>query len=293
MFAYTIKRQPKNTVEIQVTIPFKQIQDEYEKVFETTAQELSVDGFRKGKVPKEIAQKNIKQDRVYEQAVQNVLPTVYQDIVKKESLKPVVSPKISLQEAQPGEDWKFVFVVAEEPTVVLKDYRKSAKDIKQDQKKEDIWVPGKEPSDKKEETPQEQERKRSLLLQKILDGILQESECEIADILIEQGVDQKLTQLLDDIRKIGLTTERYFASKGTSMDQVKEQYRKEVEDMYKLDYILMAIGDKEGIDVSEQDYEDIYKSISNEEEREQIKKNAYMYAPLIRKQKIVNHLLSL
>ena len=63
--------------------------------------------------------------------------------------------------------------------------------------------------------------------------------------LVESELNRKLTQLLDDVQKIGLTVDSYLQSKGLTMERLKEQYTREITDMYKLEFILLDIADKE------------------------------------------------
>jgi trigger factor len=150
MTTHTLERLPKNTVVLNVTIPWSDIQSEYGSAFDVIHKEFVFEGFRKGKVPKEIAEKHISKDSVYQQLIRTILPTIYDDIVKKEDLKPIISPKIDLTEAKENEDWKIKITLAEKPLIDLGDYKTYVKEAKAETKKDEIWVPGKEPQ--KEET---------------------------------------------------------------------------------------------------------------------------------------------
>lgn len=287
-YTYKTKKLPKNTIEVNVILPFSYLKEKKEEAFKRLQANLEVDGFRKGKVPKEIAKKYLKEDQIIEEMIKKIIPEIYTEIIKKENLFPIYSPKIDFLKAKDGEDWEIKITIALKPVVNLKDYKKIVKEIKNKEKKPDIWVPGKE--EKKEKT---EEKDNVLLLNKILDALLKEIEVEISDLILDEELNNRLATLVDDIRKIGLTTEQYLRSKNITLDELKASYRKEIEDTYKLEFILSEIADKENIKVENTDLEKIFANITDEKQRENAKQNAYYYASLIRKQKTLDYLISL
>ncbi|NCO88436.1 hypothetical protein COW98_01880 [Candidatus Roizmanbacteria bacterium CG22_combo_CG10-13_8_21_14_all_35_9] len=287
MYSYKLNKLPKNTLEINLNIPTSDINEEYERAFSRLQQELTVEGFRKGKVPKAMAEKHLSKETVYQEMIKTLLPRVYEEIIKKEALKPIVSPKIELVKAKEKEDWQIKITLAEKPLLELGDYKKTIKEIKTNQKKEDIWVPGK--GDK--EKPKEENKNK--LLNEILNIVLKTSKVELSDLIIEEELNHRLTRLLDDVQKIGLTIENYLKSKNLTMEQLKASYRKEIEDTYKLEFILSEIADKENIKVEKEDLDKLFTNIKEEKERKAAEANSYFYASILRKQKTLDFLISL
>ena len=287
MYSYKKNLLPKNTIEVVIDIPKEEIKNAYQKTFTLLQKELVLPGFRKGTVPKELAEKNIKKEKVYEKLIADLFPKIYDEIVKKENLSPISSPKIELLKAKEDADWQIRITVALKPAIDLSNLRKIIKDVKAEQKKETIWIPGKE--EKKEEN---QEAKNQKLLNSILNALLKEISCEISDLIIDNELNYRLTSLLDDIKKIGLTVEAYLKSKNLTIDQLKEQYRKEIEEAYKLEFILLAIADKENITVEKEELEKIFTYLSPEE-RKKAEANSYFCALILRKQKTLDFLLNL
>ncbi len=292
MYSYKTKKLPHEEVEITVDIPKGDIAVEYDHAFDELQKELAVEGFRKGKVPKAIAQKHLRKDLIYQELIRHILPRIYDEIVKKEALKPVVSPKIELVKAKEAEDWQVKITIAQRPTVDLGDYKALIKDIKSKEKKADIWVPGKgAPSDevkKKEEAESKQK-----LLNDILTALLKNTKLELSDLLLEDELNRRLAQLVDDIQKIGLTVDAYLKSKGLTMEEMKARYRKEIEDTYKLEFILNEIADQEKITVESAELDKLFENIPNPQEKKAAQENSYFYASVLRKQKTLDYLLAL
>lgn len=98
---------------------------------------------------------------------------------------------------------------------------------------------------------------------------------------------------MDNVQKIGLTVEGYLQSKGLTMERLKEQYTREITDMYRLEFILLDIADKEKIEVTEADMNSLYANLKEDKDKESAKANAYFYASVLRKQKTLDFLISL
>ncbi|MFA5136886.1 MAG: trigger factor [Patescibacteria group bacterium] len=287
MIKHTLKKLPSNTYEILIDIPWDEIEKEYKSAFDLILADFSFEGFRKGKVPKALAEKHIPKDQVYTQLIRTLVPRIYEDIIKKEGLKPIVSPKIDLVKAKENEMWQIKAILAEKPDVNLKEYKKKLTEAKAALKTDDIWVPG------KEQKQEDQNKKKDRMLQIALSTLLTEVSCEVSPILIETELNRKLTQLVDDVQKIGLTVDSYLQSKNLTMDKLKNQYTREITDMYKLEFILLEIADKENINISQADLDAFFGNLKEAKEKEAAKANSYFYASVLRKQKTLDFLISL
>lgn len=287
MHTYKTKKLPQNTAEINLTIPKDDIKKSKKEAFSKLALNLTVEGFRKGKVPETIAAKHLKDDVIYQEMINTILPGIYEEIIKKEGLKPVMSPKIELVKAKENEDWELRITVAEKPNIDLGKYKDAIKEAKGAHKKEDIWVPGK---DKKEPDP---EAEKSHMINHVLEALLKTAKVDISSMIIEGELNHRLTKLVDDVQKIGLSTDQYLKSKNLTMETVKENFKREIEDTYKLEFLLAEVADAEGIKVEKQDLDKLFVNIKDDKERQMAEANSYYYATIIRKQKTIDFLLAI
>jgi len=290
MYQYRIEKKSDSQREIIVEIPKSTLNQYYEKAFEELRKNLTLEGFRKGTVPKKIAEQKIKKEKIYQKLIELLLPEIYIEIVKKENLQPITNPKIELVKAKEGEDWQIKITIALKPKVKLGDYKKKISELNKKYKKVDIWVPGKS---EKKETEKEEETQRLEQLNQIFQLLLQQAECEIPDLLIEEELNRKLSNLIDELQKVGLTLETYLNTKNLTLDQLKENYKKEINDTYKLEFILNEISDQEKIVVENKEIEEIIAKIDNEKDKELARQNSYYYAAILRKQKTLDFLLNL
>lgn len=291
MYSYKKEKLPKNTVLLTVSVPKADILKEENEAFSRLQQKLTIEGFRQGKVPKDIAKKHLTKEVIYQDLAQKMISRIYQELLTKESLKPIVSPKVDLPKAKEGEDWEIKITVAEKPVITLGDYKKVIKDAKTKAQKSNIWVPGsssaKAPADKKDKED------KNMIMNEILTALLKEAKIEVSDMVIEDEINHRLTHLMDEISKLGLTVENYLKSKNLTMDSLKAQFRRETEDTYKLEFVLSEIADKENIKVEQADLEKLFVNIKDETEKKQAVQNSYYYATILRKQKTLDFLMSL
>lgn len=292
MYTHTLKRLAKNTSEITVDINKETIDAEYKSAFDKLLQNFEMPGFRKGKAPAKIAANQIKKEVVYEEMVRLLVSKIYEEIVKKEGLKPVLHPKVELIKAKENEDWQIKITVAEKPKIILGDYKEAIKKVKNEQKKAEIWTPGKQ-NPKPTDAEQEKSKKQQELLNQILTALLKETKAEISDLIIEEELNQRLANLLSEIQKIGLTVETYLKSKNLTKDELNKRYKDEIEQTYKLEFVLAELADKEQIKIEPADLEKLFSAITDPKEKEAAKANSYYYASVLRKQKTLDFLLAL
>ena len=262
MYTYIKKALPKSSIELVVDIKKEFIKKEYDKAFSKLLENLQIEGFRKGKVPSDIGKKHIKGEEIYKEAIQSIIPGIYEEIVKKEDIKPIINPKIELTKAKENEDWQVKFLIAIKPVFKLPDIKKIASDVKGNTKKDEIWVPGKAP--KSEPEKEDAERKKQKTLNALLEAMITKTKIEIPDLLIEAELEHKLTGLLDEVQKIGLTIDGYLKSKNTNMDDLKAKYRHEIDETYRVEFILNEIADLNNIQVEQKDLDKIFENIKDE-----------------------------
>jgi len=289
MYSYKKTNLPKKTIEIELTIPWADIEKKYDESFEALRKELKTEGFRQGKAPKKIAESKISRDKVYDHLIRKIIPEIYTEIVKKEDIKPIISPKIELTKAKEKEEWVIKLKTAETPDVVLGNYKEKAKKASSEVKKSDIWVPGKD----KEISKEEKEKQDRMIFQAKLDAVLGEAKAEVSDLIVEDEVNSRLSKLVDDISKVGLTMDAYLSSKNLTKEKLNEMIRKEIEDTYRLEFVLQKIADEEKIKIEEAELKKLFESFKTEKEKETAQKNLYYYASLMRKQKTLDYINSL
>ncbi len=288
-YTYTLSTLPKSVTSALITIPWDIISAEYDVAFDKLSQELEVEGYRRGKAPKALAKKHIKQEKVYDKLVRILFTRLYEEIVKKEDLKPIVAPRIDIKTAKENEQWEVEMQIAQKPPVDLSTYKKAIETLKKSKKGDEIWTPGKDAS----AADSSESAKKQQLLNEILGILLKEISFEVADMVIEEEVESRLTRLVDDVQKVGMTIEAYAKSKNTTIEEIRAQIQREVDEMYKLEFILNEIADAQNIQVEQAEMDALIGNAKDEKEKEAAAKNMYFYVMILRKQKVLDYLLAL
>ena len=94
-----------------------------DKAFNKVKANISVPGFRKGKISRQMFNKMYGEEALFEEALNAVLPTAYDAAVKEAGIEPVAQPKIDVAKMEKGSDWELTAEIVVKPTVSLGDYK--------------------------------------------------------------------------------------------------------------------------------------------------------------------------
>ncbi len=292
MTTIKLNRLPKTTVEITATIPNSDIKTEYEVVMKKTVEETELPGFRKGKAPRDMVEKNIDRAKIATLIIRNLIPKAYSDAVKEHDLHPIIDPTLEIQEPKElieildEADLKLKITTCEAPSVKLNDYKEK---IKAESAKDAIWTPDKGAPDKnqKEESPEIKEQKKFV---RNIDILLKTCNVEIGELVIKAEANRLLSQTLDEIKKLGLTLEEYLKNTGKTADNLQAEAKTKAESSLKISFIFDEIAQNEKITVEKSDIDAIIAKATDSAQKAQIQANSYQLAPIILRQKVVDFL---
>jgi trigger factor len=107
---------------LSIEIPQDEVEREEALITEQLRRDLKVPGFRKGRVPLKYVEKNYS-GVIHRDAVQNLLPHVYEDALVREGIMPVGQPKFENLSSKKGENVTVDVVVEIRPDLEIKHYR--------------------------------------------------------------------------------------------------------------------------------------------------------------------------
>ncbi len=109
-------------VQVDVVVDEKTWKGAQEKAFNKLAENVTIDGFRKGKAPKNLVKSRIDPMKVLDEAINALLPTIYQEILEKDGIRPYARPAVDVTKVSDTElEIKFMLVVA--PKIKLGKYK--------------------------------------------------------------------------------------------------------------------------------------------------------------------------
>lgn len=255
-----LARQDDGTVQITMTIPNELVRKKKEEALSHIAETLEVSGFRKGKAPQDIALKHIDVQKLYEHTLQHLLPEAYADAVEEHKIQPILAPRFELLSIKEDSDWQIRAITCEIPKVDLGDYRQEIASVLRANK---IWVPGQEKNKPRASGEQTREEKE----QKIIEA-LTKKDVNVPKLLVEEEVNHRLSNLLDQVQKLGLSVEQYLASTGKTVEKIREDYAKQAEEAIKLELVLTEIAKEQKVEVSDEEIDELINATGDDKTKE-------------------------
>jgi FKBP-type peptidyl-prolyl cis-trans isomerase (trigger factor) len=193
----TLQRKDNGNIEIKITIPWSEISTAYETKLNQAVAAAEIPGFRKGKAPREMVEPKLDRSELISQALGDLLPVAYSKLVETLKLKPILYPQIHIDKGKEGEDWEFSAITCEAPAVNLPDYKHDLPNItvKPDQSK----------------------------LSAAIEYLKDKTKVSIPDLLVEEETNHRLSSLVENLSKIGMSMEKYLQTKKITAEDLKAQ----------------------------------------------------------------------
>jgi len=112
----------KNTHEVVIKIEGEEWTKALDKAFTKKQKTAKVDGFRTGKVPRDIYEKNFGKERLFIDAADSLLQDAYVKAMEESKLIPVVQPTFDLKSLDEN-GVEFIFKIITKPEVNVKKYK--------------------------------------------------------------------------------------------------------------------------------------------------------------------------
>lgn len=121
-----VKKENISQVKIKLTVDLSEaeLKPHIEKVYKEFAKTLKIPGFRPGKAPQFIVEKEVGQEKFYAEVLDHVLPEAYYQAVTKEKLITVSRPDIKVVKYAPTGGLTFEAGIEVLPEFELPDYKK-------------------------------------------------------------------------------------------------------------------------------------------------------------------------
>jgi trigger factor len=107
---------------LTVEVPFEELKPSLDAAYKTIAQQINVPGFRRGKVPPMVIDRQVGRGAVLDQAINDALPRLYVEALQANELEPLAQPEIDITKFEDNETLEFTAEVDVRPEVELPDY---------------------------------------------------------------------------------------------------------------------------------------------------------------------------
>ena len=116
------KKEKKNVHEVITKIDGDSWKNALDKVFKQKQKTVKVDGFRKGKVPRDIYEKKFGKESLFLDAANLVIEEAFHKALDESKLIPVVQPSVDIKSIS-EKGVEFIFTVITKPEVKVKKYK--------------------------------------------------------------------------------------------------------------------------------------------------------------------------
>ena len=118
-----VEKLEKNMAKLTIEVAAENLEKAIEKAYQKNKNRISVPGFRKGKVPRQMIEKMYGKEIFYEDAVNMLIPEEYAKAYDECEEEIVSSPKIDVVQVEAGQPFIFTAEVALKPEVRLGKYK--------------------------------------------------------------------------------------------------------------------------------------------------------------------------
>jgi len=116
-----VSTEPVENSQVALNIEMEPTEiDKYmKKAYSRMVKRVSVPGFRKGKAPRDVLERHVGRDALFNEALEDLIPAAYKEALDEHKIEPIAQPQFELIQTEP---LIFKAVVPLKPTVKLGDY---------------------------------------------------------------------------------------------------------------------------------------------------------------------------
>ncbi|WP_341926157.1 trigger factor [Nocardioides psychrotolerans] len=107
---------------LTVEVPFEELKPSLDAAYKKIAQQINIPGFRRGKVPPMVIDRQVGRGTVLDEAINEVLPQKYIEALQANDLQPLAQPEIEVTKFEDNETLEFTAEVDVKPSIELPSY---------------------------------------------------------------------------------------------------------------------------------------------------------------------------
>jgi trigger factor len=107
---------------LTVEVPFEELKPSLDAAYKKIAQQINVPGFRRGKVPPAVIDRQVGRGVVLDEAINEVVPAKYMEALQENELEPLAQPEIEVTKFEDNDGLEFTAEVDVKPQFELPAY---------------------------------------------------------------------------------------------------------------------------------------------------------------------------
>lgn len=117
------ERKAGSQVVLSVEVGEDQVQNSIERAYQKLAPRVRVAGFRPGKAPRPMVERELGWSTIRQEALDLLLPSAYSAALDEAGLDPIDVPRVEVEQFDRGQPFRFKATVSIKPEVTLGDYQ--------------------------------------------------------------------------------------------------------------------------------------------------------------------------
>lgn len=117
------EKKEANEGVLTVEVDAERVNEALDSVFKKVVKDISVPGFRKGKLPRPLFEQRFGVESLYQDALDMLLPEAYMNAITESGIEPVDQPNIDIEQMEKGKSLIFTATVTVKPEVKLGEYK--------------------------------------------------------------------------------------------------------------------------------------------------------------------------
>ena len=118
-----VEKLEKNMAKLTIEVSAEELEKALQTAYQKQKSKISIPGFRKGKVPRQMIEKMYGAEIFYDDAANELIPKAYSDAYDECELDIASQPKIDVVQIEKGKPFIFTAEVAVKPEVTLGEYK--------------------------------------------------------------------------------------------------------------------------------------------------------------------------
>ncbi len=271
---------------VKITLKWTVVEPIYKKTVNHFAKSVKAEGFRIGKAPFAIVEKNVGSEKIINQVLRELLPQAYEAAIKQDNKKPITTPEFNPISLEKGKDWILEAYFSPIPEVKLGDYKKIIQKAKKEAaafitkrneeiKKEAAACENKEKNHDHEHAHQAlgENEIREINLQHIFKGLVDEFAPAIGELLLRQETQTEYEKLVDQLKQYKISTQDYLTRRQITIEQLSQELAGQVLSRLQLDFIIAAISQAEKLTIEDKEVTDELDKLTDQNIRQELAKN--------------------
>ncbi len=117
------EKKEGNEGELTINVSADQFDEALNEAYKKVVKTVSLPGFRKGRIPRNIFEKQFGVESLFQDAVDIILPSAYEEAINQTEIFPVDQPEVDIDQIEKGKELIFKAVVTVKPEVKLGEYK--------------------------------------------------------------------------------------------------------------------------------------------------------------------------